>query len=48
MRKKRVLVLFAKEWDREEFARGDYADYEFVYEGFDLFRFPTVALLAHG
>jgi hypothetical protein len=46
MRRKRVLVLFAKEWDREEFARGDYADYEFVYEGFDLFRFPSNLRLA--
>ena len=45
MARKRVLVLFPKEWDREEFARGDYADYEFVYEGFDLFRFPSNARL---
>jgi hypothetical protein len=44
--RKRVLVLFAKEWDREEFARGDYADYEFLYEGFDLFRFPSNLRLA--
>ncbi len=44
-RKKRVLVVFPKEWDREEFARGGYADYEFVYEGFDLFRFPSNARL---
>jgi hypothetical protein len=42
---KRILVLFPKEWDREEFARGDYAGYEFVYEGFDLFRFPSNARL---
>ena len=45
MARKRVLVLFPKEWDREEFARGDYSDYEFVYEGFDLFRFPSNARL---
>jgi len=43
--KKRVLVVFAKEWDRQEFARGDYSDYEFVYEGFDLFSFPSNARL---
>ena len=43
--KKRILVIFPKEWDREEFARGDYADYEFVYEGFDLFSFPSNARL---
>lgn len=45
MARKRILVIFPKEWDREEFARGDYADYEFVYEGFDLFRFPANARL---
>jgi hypothetical protein len=43
--KKRVLVVFAKEWDRQEFAHGDYSDYEFVYEGFDLFSFPSNARL---
>jgi hypothetical protein len=41
MARKRILVLFPKEWDREEFARGDYSDHEFVFEGFDLFRFPS-------
>ena len=45
MQRKRILVVFPKEWDREEFARGDYGDYEFVYEGFDLFRFPSNARL---
>lgn len=45
MAKKRVLVVFPKEWDRQEFARGDYSDYEFVYEGFDLFSFPSNARL---
>lgn len=45
MARKRVLVVFPKEWDREEFSRGEYADYEFVYEGFDLFRFPVNARL---
>ena len=38
---KRILVLFPKEWDRLEFERPEYASrYEFVYAGFDLFRFP--------
>lgn len=47
MAKQRILVLFPKEWDREEFSRGNYSDYEFVFEGFDLFRFPSnVRLLA--
>ncbi len=45
MRRKRILVIFPKEWDRDEFARGDYADCEFVYEGFDLFHFPSNARL---
>jgi biotin carboxylase len=43
--RKRILVVFPKEWDRDEFARGDHAGYEFVYEGFDLFRFPSNARL---
>ena len=45
MARKRILVIFPKEWDREEFSRGDYAGYEFVYAGFDLFRFPSNARL---
>ena len=45
MARKRILVIFPKEWDRDELARGDYADFEFVYEGFDLFRFPSNARL---
>jgi hypothetical protein len=45
MARRRILVIFPKEWDREEFARGDYADCEFVYEGFDLFSFPSNARL---
>lgn len=45
MKRKRILVIFPKEWDRDEFSRGDYADYEFVYEGFDLFHFPSNAQL---
>lgn len=44
---KRVLVLFPKEWDRLEFTRPQYASrYEFVYAGFDLFRFPQNLRLA--
>jgi len=44
---KRILVLFPKEWDRLEFGRARYASrYEFVYAGFDLFRFPENLRLA--
>ncbi|HEX5611509.1 MAG TPA: ATP-grasp domain-containing protein, partial [Burkholderiales bacterium] len=44
---KRILVLFPKEWDRLEFGRAQYAKrYEFVYAGFDLFRFPDNLQLA--
>jgi len=42
---KRILVLFAKEWDKPEFARSACGDYEFVFAGFDLFRFPSNAQL---
>ncbi len=43
---KKILVLFAKDWDRLEFSRPEYRGrYEFVYEGFDLFRFPDNARL---
>lgn len=44
---KRILVLFPKDWDRLEFGRPEYRGrYEFVYAGFDLFRFPANAQLA--
>lgn len=44
---KKILVLFPKEWDRLEFGRPEYRGrYEFVYAGFDLFRFPQNAQLA--
>ncbi len=44
---KKILVLFPKEWDRLELARPEYRGrYEFVYAGFDLFRFPQNAQLA--
>ena len=43
---KRILVLFPKEWDQLEFNRPEYrAEYEFVYAGFDIFRFPESARL---
>ena len=43
---KKILVLFAKDWDRLEFSRPEYRGrYEFIYEGFDLFRFPGNARL---
>jgi len=42
---KRILVLFPKEWDKVEFAGEGYRDFEFVYAGFDLFRFPDNAQL---
>lgn len=44
---KKILVLFPKEWDRLEFARPEYAGrYQFMYAGFDLFRFPENLRLA--
>ncbi len=43
---KKILVLFAKDWDRLEFSRPEYRGrYEFIHEGFDLFRFPGNARL---
>ncbi len=43
---KRILVLFPKDWDRDELEQPCYrARYEFYYEGFDLFRFPENARL---
>ena len=44
--KRRVLFLFPDEWDRAAADDPRYADrYEFVYEGFDLFKFPDNARL---
>ena len=38
---KRILVLFPKDWDREELSGPNFRGrYEFLFEGFDLFRFP--------
>lgn len=43
---KRILVLFPKDWDRDELDQPRYSGrYEFFYEGFDLFRFPENARL---
>jgi len=42
--RRRVLFLFADEWDRERLARRADA-YECLHEGFDLFRFPENARL---
>jgi len=43
---KKILVLFAKDWDRLEFSRPEYrGHYQFIHEGFDLFRFPDNARL---
>ena len=46
MTAKRILVLFAKDWDRVELDHPRYrSQYHFDYEGFDLFRFPDNARL---
>ena len=46
MTRRRILVLFAQEWDRLALADPLLADrYEFVHSGFDLFRFPENARL---
>lgn len=41
MTPKKILVLFTNEWDTAEFANARYARrYQFIFEGFDLFKFP--------
>lgn len=46
MTKRKILVLFAQEWDRLALADPDLvARYEFFHSGFDLFRFPENARL---
>ena len=46
MAKRRVLVLFAQEWDRLALADRALSErFEFVHAGFDLFRFPDNARL---
>jgi biotin carboxylase len=43
---KRILVLFPKDWDRDELGGPKFSSrYEFVFEGFDLFKFPQNAAL---
>jgi hypothetical protein len=43
---KTILVLFPKDWDRVELDQPLYRGrYRFVFEGFDLFRFPSNARL---
>jgi biotin carboxylase len=43
---KRILVLFPKDWDRDELDQPQYRErYTFFYEGFDLFKFPENARL---
>jgi biotin carboxylase len=44
---KRILVLFPKDWDREELSGPKFRGrFEFLFEGFDLFKFPqNVGLL---
>lgn len=44
--RRRVLVLFPKEWDRQALVRAAGADTELVFEGFDLFSFPSNLRLA--
>ncbi|HEX4943553.1 MAG TPA: ATP-grasp domain-containing protein [Usitatibacteraceae bacterium] len=44
MTRKRLLVLFPDEWDRSMAARRD-GVHDFLFEGFDLFRFPDNARL---
>ncbi len=44
---KHILVLFPKDWDRDELEQPRYqARYRFYYEGFDLFAFPQNLKLA--
>jgi hypothetical protein len=46
MTAKTILVLFPKDWDQVELAHPRYQGrYRFVFEGFDLFRFPGNARL---
>ncbi len=46
MTAKKILVLFTNEWDTSEFESQRYAGrFEFIFEGFDLFKFPENAWL---
>ncbi len=43
---KTILILFPKDWDRDELAHPRFEGrFRFVYEGFDLFKFPENARL---
>ena len=43
---KKILILFAKDWDQLALQAQQYSgQYQFFYEGFDLFRFPENAKL---
>ncbi len=43
---KKILILFAKDWDQLALQAQQYSEqYQFFYEGFDLFRFPENAQL---
>ena len=43
---KRILVLFPKDWDRDALCAPKFSGrYEFLFEGFDLFKFPQNAAL---
>jgi len=43
---KRILVLFPKDWDRDALCAPKFRGrYEFLFEGFDLFKFPQNAAL---
>ena len=43
---KKILVLFPNDWDRGELAREKYAsDFEFIFEGRDLFKLPGALTL---
>ena len=43
---KRILVLFPKDWDRDALSAPKFRGrYEFLFEGFDLFKFPQNAAL---
>jgi len=44
--KKKILVLFSQEWDLAELSRPELQrEFKFLFEGFDLFRFPDNARL---
>ncbi len=43
---KKILILFAKDWDQIAIqAKQDSKQYQFYFEGFDLVRFPENIIL---